>query len=483
METITLEKAIELSLKHHGAGELPEAESLYRQILKLAPRHAQSWYLLGVIAGQCGKFEEAVKCMTRAIELEPAPAHYHYNLGVAYGDLKRFKEAIACYRKAVELAPEYHEALNNLATRLREEQELEESILLYQRALAIRPDAETHNNLSMALSEAGRHEEAIAGKRAMLAKYPDSAEGHWTLAFNLLTLGQFEEGWREYEWRWKLKRMAGAWRDAEHEWDGSPLNGKTILLYNEQGFGDAIQFVRYVPMVLERGGRIVLQCRPQLYRLFQSVAGVELIDTEDPAPKYDVCCPMMSLPRVFKANLASIPAPVSYLAPPRELAAAWRQKLGDARGKLRVGLAWSGSPTHNRDHLRSLPVDMLAPLAAVQNVEFFSLNKNPVVGALPEGLKLIDHTSHLVDFADTAALMQCMDLVISVDTSVLHLSAALGRPTWGLIPFWPDWRWFTGRSDSPWYPTLRLFRQPKAGDWDTVIRQIVDALEQKSKSH
>jgi hypothetical protein len=267
---------------------------------------------------------------------------------------------------------------------------------------------------------------------------------------------------------------------AEPPWDGRPLEGRTLLLHAEQGFGDAIQFIRYLPLAAERGGRIIIECQAQLQRLFQiNAGGSQIVASGQPMPDFDSHCPLLSLPWVFGTTLASVPDIVPYLRADAENVGSWRQRLAEHSQVVKVGLVWSGNPAHKNDRCRSMTLARLAPLAQTRGVRFFSLQKGEAATEArtpPPGMELIDWTEELTDFADTAALIAHLDLVIAVDTAVAHLAGAMGKPVWTLLPFVPDWRWLLEREDSPWYPSMRLFRQPFWGDWDSVIERVADEL-------
>jgi hypothetical protein len=292
--------------------------------------------------------------------------------------------------------------------------------------------------------------------------------------------GDFERGWAEYEWRWKLQGIDPANGPfSKPLWDGSDLHGRRILLQGEQGLGDTIQFVRYVSEIAARGGRVLLSSKFELQRLFAHLKGIEqYIPPNEAIPPYDLHCPLMSLPLRLKTTLSTIPAPIPYLQAEARLAAQWREKLL-SEPNLKVGICWAGSPVHTNDRNRSTVLESFAPLSRVSGVTYYSLQKGAAASQAsrpPEGMRLIDLSPQLDSFDDTAAVISNLDLLISVDTSLVHLAGAMGRPVWTLLPFFSDWRWMLDRSDSPWYPTMRLFRQPRRGDWTTPIRQIIEAI-------
>ena len=289
--------------------------------------------------------------------------------------------------------------------------------------------------------------------------------------------GDFPEGWMEYEWRWKCKDFPSQRQSfGQPQWGGDSLQGRTLLLHAEQGLGDAVQFIRYLPLAAQRGGRIILGCRPELQRLLQTAApDLQVLAGGQFLPPFDVHCPLLGLPRLFATDLTNIPRNVPYLHADSADAAIWRDRLADPSSSLKVGLVWAGSPANKNDRNRSLKLASLAPLANVPGVRFLSLQKGAAATEAktpPEAMELIDVADELKDFADTAALIAVLDLVIAVDTAVVHLAGAMGKPVWVLLPFVPDWRWMLERTDSPWYPTMRLFRQTQLAEWEPVIAEV-----------
>jgi hypothetical protein len=403
-------------------------------------------------------------------------------------DIGRVIEAIAAYRRAVALNPDMPEAWLNLGNALKEGGQLDEAVAAYRRAVAVKPGyALGHSNLGYLLREKGRLDEAVAACRQAIEIDPEHSGAHSNLALALLVQGHFAEGWEAYEWRWKAEGFGTAARDfGRPRWDGGALEGRTVLLHAEQGLGDALQFIRYLPLVQERGGKAIIECQPALQRLFGTMAGdVPVIAKGAALPAFDVHCPLLSLPRIFATDLANMPGDVPYLRADAAEASAWSDRLAAHPPGFRVGLVWAGNPNHTNDRNRSLKPASLLPLGAVKGVRFFSLQKG--TGAegrdgLPAGLELSDVAGELGDFADTAALIANLDLVITADTATAHLAGAMGRPVWTLLPFAPDWRWLLGREDSPWYPTMRLFRQAAIGDWPPVIARVCDQLRRLARS-
>ena len=514
---LTIHQALELALAHHAAGRLDQAEELYRRVLAAEPDNPDAMEMLGVAASQRGRHEEGLQLIDRALALRPTAADYHSNRGVVLIALERTEEAVDAFRRALELRADFPSAVEYLAKALkslqrgneaidayrrylevkpddvqaclnfgialREEGRLEEAIAAYRRCLEMKPDyAEGHSNLAVALSAMGKPDEAVAAYRRAIQIKPDFAEAHHNLSLVLLLRGDLTKGWKEYEWRWRCKDFPSRRRDfSQPMWKGEALNGKTILLHAEQGIGDTIQMVRYVPAILEKGGKIVLECQGPLRRLMQGFPGVQqVIGAGESLPPFDVHCPMMGLPRVLDTRPETIPGGVPYLSPDAGLKKKWAEKLGPRDGTLWVAVNWSGNPGFQRDRTRSISLQQLAPLARAPRTTFFSLQKGAAAAQIretPPGMRLIDVGSDIQDFADTAAVISLMDLVITTDTSIPHLAGAMGAPTWLMLQFVADWRWMIAREDSPWYPTIRLFRQSARGDWAGVVERVAVALE------
>jgi hypothetical protein len=390
--------------------------------------------------------------------------------------MSRFEDAVASYERALAIRPDFAQALYSRGNALMALNRHDEAIASFERALAARPGyAEALNNRGAALQALNRHQEAIASYEQLLAIKPDDAGVHFNASLARLTLGDLLAGWKEYEWRWKSKHFTSRQRDfTQPLWLGrESLAGKTILLHAEQGFGDTLQFVRYAPAVARQGARVLLEVPGALRRLFEGFQGVErVIAKGESLPKFDCHCPLMSLPLAFGTTLQNIPCEVPYLSAPARRVEQWRQQLGTGT-KPRVGIVWSGRLTHKNDHNRSIPLSALLPLAGA-GVELVSLQKEvrgDDLATLAQFGEIRHFGEELQDFADTAALISLLDIVVSVDTAPAHLAGALGKPVWILLPYRPDWRWLLDREDSPWYPTARLFRQPAIGDWESVIER------------
>ena len=472
---------LQLALQNHDAGRIPDAERLYRQILAKEPNHPDALHLLGVLGAQIGQTAAAIDLIRRAIAIKPTDAGFHNDLGNCLRNMKQLDQAVDAYGQAIRLKPDYMLALNNLGNALCDQGKLDEGIAAYRQALKLQRDfAGLYNNLGKALRDKHQLDESLAIFRQGLQLKPDYAELHHNFSLVLLLKGDYAQGWPEHEWRLRTRTSTSPRREfPQPKWDGSDLNGRTILLHSEQGLGDSIQFARYAPLVASRGGKVIMQCQSPLCRLFHNLAGVtHVIANSNTPPDFDVHCPMLSLPCLFNTTVDAIPASIPYLQADGDLTRQWTQRLSSC-AKTKIGLVWAGAAGHATDHLRSISPALFAPLAKVPGVELHSLQKGAAptqLAALPPEMHLIDHTAQLDDFADTAALMANLDLIISVDTAVAHLAGALGKRAWLLLQYTPDWRWLLDRDDSPWYPTVRLFRQKFAGNWAEVIERVVGAL-------
>jgi tetratricopeptide (TPR) repeat protein len=463
-------------------GRCEDAIASYDRALAINPGLVEAHANRGNSLNALHRYDDALASFDRALALRPDLVEALSNRGNALNGLKRYGDALASYDRAIACQPAHAGAHYNRGTTLHEMKRYAEALVSYDRAIALQPDyPEAFSNRGATLWELKRHDEALASYDRAIAVQPEFPEAHWNAASLRLLTGDFERGWEEYEWRWKYKTMALARRNfAQPQWAGEAIEGKTILLHSEQGLGDAIQFSRYVPLVAGRGARVILEVDRRLQELMFSLdSATQVLSTGESLPEFDVHCPLLSLPRAFHTLLETVPSHTPYLHAPPERLAKWTTRLGPKHG-LRVGLVWSGNSAHHRDQARSIELSALTPLLDVP-ATFFSLQKDarPADAAMiAERREVIRIADELADFSDTAAVMAQLDLVISVDTSTVHLAGALGRPVWVLLPYLPDWRWLLDRDTSPWYPTARLFRQDETRRWDSVIRRVQAALSE-----
>jgi tetratricopeptide (TPR) repeat protein len=511
-----LAELLDAGLAHHQAGRLAEAEALYRQVLGVNPNQPDAWHLLGLIARRRGKQAQAIQYLQNATALNPSFPEGHYNLGNAFSDVNDWDnaaasyrralvldsrlaeahislgsilrkkgdldQAVACYRNAVELRPDDADARNDLGVALHDKGEYSAAIECCCQALALRPNyAEAHHNIGRSLKEMGECEEAIVQFRQALELKPDLVEAHAGLGTLLLLRGDFQQGWSEYEWRWKSETMK-ARAFGRPTWEGQSLLGKTVLLHSEQGLGDTFEFIRYAACVKELGATTYVECQRPLTKILASCRFIDrLIARGDELPAFDFQSPLLSLPRLLKTSLNSIPATVPYIFADPALVARWSEILEDVRG-VRIGINWRGREGEGAYRRRDIPLDCFVALAQIPGVRLISLQKGgrqDLAGAANS--TAIFYPGDDVDtisgpFMDTAAIMKNLDLVITSDTSIPHLAGALGVPVWLALPFVPDWRWLQNRQDNPWYPTMRLFRQKWPGDWIGVFSEIRTAL-------
>lgn len=472
------------ALGQHQAGQLAQAEELYRQILGQYPDHDGALHFLGVLALQDNRLDLAIDSLRRALLIQPNVPEYYGNLGNALMAQGNWEEAAACYRQFLSHRPQFAEAHSSLGNALMALGKHGEALACYRRALELKPNfAAAHNNLGNALRNQGRLEEAAASYRRALELNPDDAETHANSSTLRLLRGDYAHGFVEFEWRLQTpKHLSRPRRIKQPYWDGSSLVGRTILLTDEQGHGDTLQFVRYAALVAQRGGNVVVECQPPLKRLLQNSLGpIRVVDDSEAPPPFDVHCSLLSLPMIFRTTLETIPNQVPYVRPDAESAARWRSKIEDEAGLRKVGLAWAGNKNQMNDHNRSMAFHHLAPLGKVSGVRFYNLQIGEAAreaSVTSPALPILDRTHEIADFTDTAALIAHLDLVISVDTSVSHLAGAMGKPVWTMLCFAADWRYHLDRDDCPWYPTMRLFRQPAPRDWASVALRVADALRE-----
>jgi tetratricopeptide (TPR) repeat protein len=518
--------ALSIDPKHSGAlyncanilrdgRRYEEAVDLYLRAFKINPEQVAILNNLGLSLQALGRQEEAIGYYHQAQKLQPDQAYLFDNIGNSYLELKNFPHAMASYRQALDIDPNFSpalahmgitfskdnkpddaikwlrralavdprqtDALNAMGNALRMLGQDQEAISCFRSALEINPDfPEAISNLGVSFNDLGDLEQALAAARRAVQISPKNPIYHWTYALVLLRAGQFKEGWNEYEWRWGRHDFTTPIRDfGKPRWEGGSLDGKTILIHAEQGTGDTLQFIRYAPLVAQAGASVVVECQPEVAALVANIEGVSTVVRQgDKFPEFDTQIPMLSLPRIFGTEMETIPS-FSYLNAPKKPVV----KIKPGK-KFAVGLVWAGSPTHRNDKQRSIPLEALAPLLDVPGCQFYSLqvgDRQKDIKSLNVAKKIADLSGKLNDFSATASVVDQLDVVISVDTAVAHLAGGMGNLTWTLLPFESEWRWLMGRDDSPWYPSMRLFRQATSGDWGSVVEAVGAALRKAAK--
>jgi len=502
----------ELGVKKLHAHDYRGAEDAFRAVLSARPNMVEAHDNLGLCLHELGRIDDAAGHFRLAIALEPKSDQAHYHLGKALGQLGRLDEAVQSIQTAIRLKPRFGDAHRVLAYALWRQRDLDKALKHARRAVSLKPsDAETHNMLGLILQDLGRFDDAMKCFRRCAVMRPDIpawytnignalvelnrldeaiayhrkaqqidwdyADAHYNEALAQLLAGNLRFGWEKYEWRWQQAKNSPfkpnfsqpAWRG-----DGA-LDGKRILLHAEQGYGDTLQFVRYAPYVAARGAEVYLQVQAALKPLLSSLPSVKAVYSRDePLPNFDLHCSLMSLPLAFSTELHTVPNIVPYIRAPEAKVREWQSEL-DPIEKLKVGIAWSGNPQVSHDFKRSMSLNLFRQILSESDCQFYVLQKEikeTDANLIKSSTNLTDLSPKLQDFSDTAAIVANLDLVISVDTSVAHLAGAMAIPTW--IPLWfsPEWRWLLGRENSPWYPTIRLFRQQRAGDWVSVLARI-----------
>lgn len=467
-------------------GRLSEAIENYQKAIQIKHNFTEAYNNLGSAFKEQGDINRAIEYYKKAIELNPDYVEAYSNLGNAFRECGKLDDAIKHCQKAIELNPDCAEALNNLGNIFKDYGNLDKAISCFQKALGPKPDlVEAYNNLGNTFKEQGKIRTAMKHYEKAIGLKPDYADAHYNKSLALLLMGMFEEGWVEYEWRFQSKevsRQIGVCHFSKPKWDGSGLSGKAILVCAEQGFGDTIQFIRYLPLVKSKGGYVIFECQKHLVKLFEGVAGIDLLTEENCDRKidenFDVYISLLSLPRLFGITINSVSTKSPYLFPDKELEKKWYKKINS--DLFKVGLVWSGNPLNKNDKNRSCKLTDFETLLKIDGVAFYSLQKDLPSGEirnLSTEINMVNLDDQLRDFADTAAVLSNLDLLISVDTAVAHLAGALGIAVWTMIPFAPDWRWLLNSDKTPWYPSMRLYRQRKPGDWKGVIDCIVCDLE------
>ena len=489
-----LSQALEINPNHSGTysnrgialkelKRLDEALSSYNQAIAINPDYGDAYYNRGNTLMELKRFDEALSSYDQAILINPDYGDAFYNRGNTFMELKRFDEAIVSYDQAIAINPNHTEAYNNRGNTLKALKRFNEALVSYDQAIGINPDyPEAYNNRSNTLKELKQFDKALVSYNKAISIDPNYADAHFNKSTLLILRGDYREGWQLYEWRWKQKHNINSRRAYKQPlWLGhESLINKTLLITIEQGFGDYIQFIRYAILVEQLGAKVVLETPLALMKLAGTLKGHFIfVESGKSLPDFDYYCPMMSLPLAFKTTVKTIPARLPYLYVDEAKKQQWNKRLGN-QGMTRIGLVWAGNPDHKKDCDRSLLLKQFSSLLTLP-FEFHSLQKDireVDAQTIIDFPHIYQHSDELQDFSDTAALVDVMDIIISVDTSVAHLAGAMGKKLWLLLPYLPDFRWMLDREDSPWYSSAKLYRQEKINNWDSTLEKLkVDLLK------
>ena len=465
------------AFKYHQEGNLKEAKNIYEQILEHKPKHFDALQLLGILYGQINEKDKAIKLLELALQIKPDDAATLNNYGVILTEVNRTNDSYEALDKATNIKPDYAEAYSNKGNTLKLLGKYDDAVKAYSKAIQLKPNyAEAYNNRGVIYKELNQTDLALKDLKKAISLKPDYPEANSTLGVTLLLTGDFSKGWEQYEWRWKDLSDPSVIRSFKQPlWDGKKsLKGKSILLYSEQGLGDTIQFSRYILLIKALGAKVILETHKELLNIVGSIdSNITIILMGQTLPHFDFQCPLLSLPLKFGTGLKNIPSPNRYIWADKRIVPKWKKKIGSQKKPL-IGLAWEGNPLHKNDYNRSILLAELIPHLP-KKYEYIGLQKDIRESNL-KTLKRSSMIDNLIDnnvsMDDTAAIIENLDIVISVDTSVAHLSASMGKPTWILLPFVPDWRWLLNRNDSPWYKSVKLFRQEKRGNWELVFKDL-----------
>ena len=465
------------AFKYHQEGNLKEAKNIYEQILEHKPKHFDALQLLGILYGQINEKDKAIKLLELALQIKPDDAPTLNNYGVILTEVNRTNDSYEALDKATNIKPDYAEAYSNKGNTLKLLGKYDDAVKAYSKAIQLKPNyAEAYNNRGVIYKELNQTDLALKDLKKAISLKPDYPEANSTMGVTLLLTGDFSKGWEQYEWRWKDLSDPSVIRSFKQPlWDGKKsLKGKSILLYSEQGLGDTIQFSRYILLIKALGAKVILETHKELLNIVGSIdSNITIILMGQTLPHFDFQCPLLSLPLKFGTGLKNIPSPNRYIWADKRIVPKWKKKIGSQKKPL-IGLAWEGNPLHKNDYNRSILLAELIPHLP-KKYEYIGLQKDIRESNL-KTLKRSSMIDNLIDnnvsMDDTAAIIENLDIVISVDTSVAHLSASMGKPTWILLPFVPDWRWLLNRNDSPWYKSVKLFRQEKRGNWELVFKDL-----------
>ncbi|MHA7841228.1 MAG: tetratricopeptide repeat protein [Gammaproteobacteria bacterium] len=479
VQSIPMSSLLQTAAALRKAGKFDLAKNIYQKILQAESNNFSAINALAVLHAQANEPEKAETLFQHAIQLRPTNADLFFNLGCLYHSLKQWDKAIETYETGLQLNESHAGSHNNLGNIYKEQEDFERARTHYKKA--IEADA-NHVNSYIGLAaihfNLGEIKEAEATFRKATTIAPDYPRSHTQLGMMLLLQGQMEEGWREYDWRYKQMEMHR--KITQPLWEGKPFRQQTLLITAEQGIGDAIHFIRYLPQVNALGGKVIVECQPSLKALWMAQPYIDTVITMgQPLPEFDIYCPLMRLARIFNTTLDTIPGEVPYIVTPEKLVSQWSKKMGDKDVLFRVGIVWAGNPHYVDDKYRSCTLENFVPLMSVEGVEFFSLQKGSQTAENKQWLLehgITDLEEELKDFAHTAAVIEQLDLVIAVDTAVAHLAGALNKPLWVLLPYASDWRWLQEDKTTAWYPSAQLFRQPHWKDWDGLFKMVTKSL-------
>jgi tetratricopeptide (TPR) repeat protein len=470
---------------HKDKGDLEKAAACFQRALQLKADFAEPYFNLGDVLSTQGQIEAAIENYGLALRCRPNMIEAYNNLGNAHKTRGNYDAAIENYSQVVKLKPGLAEAYYNLGSTFRLKGDYQAAVANLRHALRLKPQyAEAHNNLGLTFKNQGDLDQAIENLSQALRIKPQLAEAHWNRSFTYLLNANFKDGWRDYEWRFQQAKWKTLYphRYSGPRWDGITGSGKTIFIHDEQGLGDTLQFVRYIPLVKSRCRKVIFETRKSLIPLLQGFPGIDrfvIRSTTQPASEnWDFYTPLLSLPKIFGTDLETIPTDVPYIYADTGKVAHWRNRLPGSRFK--VGIVWAGRPLHTNDRNRSCKLAQFYPFSKIPGIQLIGLQKGEATAQTqhnPAQFVLTNYGEEFKDFSDTAGLIENLDLVISVDTAVAHLAGAMGKPVWALLPFVPDWRWMMDREDSPWYPSMRLFRQKTQGDWGPVFQRVEKELK------
>jgi len=470
--------------------QVDDALENYNKAIQLDSGYMEAYYNRGVVLQDLGRSHEAISSYNKAIQLNPDYARSYNSLGTVLYESGDFNEAIDNYNKAIQLNPDYAEAYNNLGAALQSLGKLNEAVNNYNKAIQLKPySSELQNNIGVVFQKLGKFDKATSNYNKAIQLKPDDVEAHFNLGLLLLLQGNFKDGWEKYEYRCRDKNYSIPIHNlTQPQWDGSALKGRTLLIYVEQGLGDTFQFSRYLHHIKKDGGSIVFMCQSTVIDFYRGndsgwdIYIDKVISADDPLPHFDLHISLMSLPYIMDTNINNIPQGVPYIKTRQDMAHSWKLKIKKEHIKniIKVGLVWQGSKTHKNDHYRSIPLECFSSLLELDKVKLFSLQRGFGQEQIAKNNfenNIIDWSSNFGQYINTAALIENLDLVISIDTSIVHLAGAMGKPVWVLLEAVPDFRWMLDHEDSPWYPSAKLFRQQDQGNWETVISKVKKELE------